>query len=205
MIDHATFSGLRASRIFPAEMLGTYQWYIEVDPDGDFDTEYLGGQWHEELIDGVQFFYPASDGKQLGVIELWGSGCVQPAVVRDKPESKSARLVPTWAANANRVLEALELPVRMGSQRGALVKLAAGNVLSSDYPDEFYGSYKDVAKGTLSTCNFACRAPAVYHIQAIVHTTEGLMKLDIRRPDLIRRNDRDGGYDACFGDLFDEG
>ena len=57
MIDHATFSALRLSRIFAAEHLGSYPFYIEVDPEGDFDIEYLGGQWHEELIDGVQFFF----------------------------------------------------------------------------------------------------------------------------------------------------
>jgi hypothetical protein len=108
-------------------------------------------------------------------------------------------------ANANRVLEALDLPFRLGSERAALVKPAAGKVLSSDYPDQFYESYKDVAKGTRSTCNFACRAPDLYHIPAIVYATEGLMKLDIRRPDLIRENDEEGSYDACFGGLFNEG
>ena len=87
MIDHATFSALRLSRIFAAGHLGSYPFYIEVDPEGDFDIEYLGGQWHEELIDGVQFFFPASDGNKLGVVEVWGSGCVMSAAVRGRPEA----------------------------------------------------------------------------------------------------------------------
>jgi hypothetical protein len=75
MTDHATFSALRLSRIFAADHLGSHPFYIEVDPEGDFDIEYLGGPWHEELIDGVQFFFPAGDGSKLGVVEVWGSGC----------------------------------------------------------------------------------------------------------------------------------
>jgi hypothetical protein len=73
MIEPATFSALRLSRI-------------------DFDIEYLGGQWHEELIDGVQFFFPASDGNKLGVVEVWGSGCVMSAAVRGRPEANSRTL-----------------------------------------------------------------------------------------------------------------
>ena len=68
----APVSALRLSRIFAAEHLESYPFYIEVDPEGDFDIEYLGGQWHEELIDGVQFFFPASDGNKLDVVEVWG-------------------------------------------------------------------------------------------------------------------------------------
>jgi len=79
-------------RIFAAEHLGSYPFYIEVDPEGDFDIEYLGGQWHEELIDGVQFFFPASDGNKLGVVEVWGSGCVMSAAVRGRSEANSRTL-----------------------------------------------------------------------------------------------------------------
>src|ERR1700682_3393268 len=101
MIDHATFSALRLSRICAAEHLGSYPFYIEVDPEGDFDIEYLGGQWHEERIDGVQFFFPAGDGNKLGVVEVWGSGCVMSAAVRGRPEANSASLIPGWPATVN--------------------------------------------------------------------------------------------------------
>jgi len=33
MIDHATFSALRLSRIFAAEHLESYPFYIEIDPE----------------------------------------------------------------------------------------------------------------------------------------------------------------------------
>src|SRR5216683_2682262 len=107
MIDHATFSALRLSRVFPPDHLESYPFYIAVDPEGDFDIEYLGGQWHEELIDGVQFFFPERDGNKLGVVELWGSGCVMSAAVRGRPEANAASLIPGWTANVDRVLEAL--------------------------------------------------------------------------------------------------
>ena len=79
----------------------SYPFYIEVDPEGDFDIEYLGGQWHEELIDCVQFFLPASDGNKLGVVEVWGSGCAISAV-RGRPEAarrkafRAPSLAPTF-------------------------------------------------------------------------------------------------------------
>jgi len=107
MIDHATFSALRLSRIFAADHLASYPFYIGVDPEGDFDIEYLGREWHEGLIDGVQFFFPASDGNKPGVVEVWGNGCVMSAAVRGRPEANSVSLIPGWTAKANCVLEAL--------------------------------------------------------------------------------------------------
>jgi hypothetical protein len=71
MIGHATFSALRLSRIFAAGHLESYPFYIEVDPEGDCDIEHLGGQWHEELIDGVQFFFRPATATNLA---SWKSG-----------------------------------------------------------------------------------------------------------------------------------
>ncbi len=45
-------------------------------------------------------------------------------------------------------------------------------------------------------------------MQGIVHRHEGLLHVEVRRPDLIRANQHDpdeGGYDLCFGGMFDEG
>lgn len=205
MIDHTTFSALRLNRIFPPDHLESYRYYIEVDPEGNFDIEYLGGQWHEELIDGVQFFFPESDGTELGVVALWGSGCVIAAAVRDRPESNSASIVPSWAANANRVLEMLNLPLRMGSEEAAVRELAVGKVRSFGFPEEWYSLYPAVAQGALRSLSFACGAPDLYHMNAVVHSTEGLLALEVRQPDLVRSNDREAAYDACFAGLYDEG
>jgi hypothetical protein len=198
MVDYRTFSALRLGGIFPAEILQAYPFYVELDPQGDFDTEYMGGQWHEELIDGVKFFFPASAGDKLGVVELWGSGCVAGAA-RDKSDSPSVSLVPAWVANSDRVLGALEVPVRMGSDDAAVQALAAGRVVSFDYP------VKGERKGAVRSLTFACRAPDVYHIKAVVHAKRGLLKLEMRCPDLVRSNDASGGYDAFFSGLHDEG
>jgi hypothetical protein len=107
--------------------------------------------------------------------------------------------VPTWAANADRVLKALALPVRMGSDERAVRALAAGRVLSFDYP------VKGLKKGSVHSLKFACRAPDVYHLSAVVHAAKGLLRLEIRCPDLVRRNDSDGGYDSFSSGLHDEG
>jgi hypothetical protein len=206
MVDYDRFAALCLSSIFPAQYLESYPYYVAAKPGGGFDTEYQGGQWHEELIDGVQFFYPAMAGNKLGIIELWGAGCTMAAAVRDRPDAVPPFFVPGWTANVNRVLEALELPIRMGFDEVAVRSLAGGRVHASAYPNEWYDSRKDVTRGTLTALSFACRAPSVYHMQAVVHATEGLLSFAVRRPDLIRANESDkGGYDRCFGWLFGEG
>jgi len=45
-------------------------------------------------------------------------------------------LIPGWNGNVNRVLEALDLPIRMGSDEAAVRALAAGEILRSGYPGE---------------------------------------------------------------------
>src|SRR5438270_13097934 len=114
MLKYAAFSALRLAKLFPPAHLESYPFYIEVDPDGDFDTEYQGGQWHEETIDGVQLWYPAAAGDQLGGVDVWACAYLPSGPVRDKPDPKARGFVDAWRANADRVLEALELPVRMG-------------------------------------------------------------------------------------------
>ena len=205
MIDYAALSALRLCRIFAANYLAAFRFYVEVNPAGNFDVEYLGGQWHEELIDGVRFFFPESDGTRLGVVELWGSGCVAAAAVRDPPDSNSASLIHSWAANANRALEVLDLPIRMGSPETAVQALAAGKVRSFGYPDAWYSMCPAVEQGTLSSLSFACRALDIYHMNAVVHSTAGLLRLEVRRPDVVRSNDSGGAYDACVAGLYDEG
>jgi hypothetical protein len=206
MIDYEAFAALRLGRIFPADHLESYRYYIAVNPKGGFDLEYQGGQWHDELIDGVQFFYPVRAGDKLGIVELWGAGCVVAAAVRDRPDPLPTLFVPSWTANVNRVLEALELPIRMGSDRVAVESLAAGQVRASAYPDQWYDLYKGLARGTVTSLSFASRAPGVYHVQAVVHASEGLLSFAVRRPDLIRANEEEkGGYDRWFAPLFDEG
>jgi hypothetical protein len=205
MIDYDRFGALRLARIFPADYLESCVYYTAFKPNGDFDTSYQGGQWHEELIDGVQFFYPARVGGELGIIELWGAGCVMAAAVTDRPDPLPALFVPSWTANTNRVLGALELPIRIGSDEAAVRSLAAGQVHAAAFPEEWYKARMDVARGTVTSLSFACRAPRDYHVQAVVHATEGLLSFAIRRPDLIRANEFEkGAYDECFGWLFGE-
>jgi hypothetical protein len=205
MVNYEAFSALRLSRIFPADVLESHRFYIEVDPEGDFDTEYLGGQWHEETIDGVQFFFPAADGHKLGVVELWASPYFQGGPTEEKPKPEEGIFVPSWKANADGVLEALALPFRMGASEATVRALAAGDVRRFGFPDEWYGMYPKVAKGTLHSLTFASRVPDAYHMQAVVHTAEGLLKLEIRRPDVVRANDSEGAYDACSEGMYDEG
>jgi hypothetical protein len=127
-------------------------------------------------------------------VELWGSGCVAAAAVRDAPEANSASLIRNWAANASRALAVPDLPIRMGSPGAAVRALAAGVVQSFGFPDGWYSVCPAVAKGALRWLSFACRAPDLYHLKAAVHSAEGLLGLEVRRPDVVRSND---GGPAC--------
>ena len=93
------------------------------------------------------------------------------------------------------MLAALDLALRIGDAEEAVRPLAAGSIRRTDFSD-----------GARRFLSFAFRAPGLYHMQTIVHEREGLLCLEIRRPDLIRANEYDkGGYDLCFAGLFDEG
>jgi hypothetical protein len=67
------------------------------------------------------------------------------------------------------------------------------------------GSDEAAAPGTVSSLSFACRAPDIYHVRAVVHSSEGLLKLEVRRPDVVRGNDAEGAYDECNEGMYDEG
>src|SRR4051812_27387325 len=73
------FSALRLSRVFPSAHLEGYPRYTAVSADPEQEShciEYLGGSWAVERIDGVTFWYPASDGGSLAIVELWASHLV---------------------------------------------------------------------------------------------------------------------------------
>jgi hypothetical protein len=210
MVDYATFSSLRLRQLFSREALELAPFYSEVKPDGHgFDIEYLGGVWDQELIDGVTLWFPKADGSKVGIVEVKAGPHVDGVAVEGRPGPDMGPN-PAWVANANRVLEALELP-RIGAVEEAVRSQAAGQIWSHPIPDS-------VAPGTVhvprqaynpqwarSSLFFATKGPAPYHIEATVHASQGLLKLEIRRPDLIRANDFEGedGYDSFLSCLYD--
>ena len=204
MLDHNRFAALRMSNIFPGDCLEANRYYIEVDRNGGFDEEYMGGMWHEELIDGVQLFFPKRAGDKLGIIELWGAGCVQGAAAQCRPDPLPSLLVPEWTVNADTVLTVLDLPIRMGSDEAAVQSLASGRVSRFGYPDAWYDRIPELGRGTVASLTFAHLQPDLYHMRAVVHATAGLLSFAVRRPDLIRINEFEKGtYDSCVGGLFD--
>jgi hypothetical protein len=42
-------------------------------------------------------------------------------------------------------------------------------------------------------------------MQAVVHSDEGVVKLAIIRPDVVRANDSEGGYDVYTRGMYDGG
>jgi hypothetical protein len=203
LLDHTALSAIRLSRLFARDFLEAYPWYAEAG--NSFDEEYLGGQWDDEVIDGVKLLFPEAGKGRLGIVEVWGCPHLAAAAFRDRPGAGDGWLMSSWSANANRVLEAVGCPVRLGAAQAAVEALACGRVVRSDYPAQWYQAVRLPADGSVKSLSFACRAPDLYHVSAVVHATEGLLQIEIRRPDLVRANDREGAYDSCFGWLFDEG
>src|SRR5258708_4999969 len=124
MLAYTPFSALRLAAIFSTSELDDYPWYSAVKPErSGFDTEFMGGQWHEEIIDGVHFWYPKRAGGKLAIVQVWAAACVALAGARDKP-AEGAVIVPSWRANIDRVLTALELPIRVGAKEDDVIALA---------------------------------------------------------------------------------
>jgi hypothetical protein len=161
------------------------------------------------MIDGVTLWFPERDGDKVAIVEVSAGQYVSSIAEEGKPAPDMGSN-PAWVTNANRVLEALGLP-RMGDSEAAVRSLAAGRVWSHPIPDT-------VAKGTVtlphgdprlkgarSSLFFVTRDPDLYHLAATVHASEGLLKLEIRRPDLIRRNDLEGddAYEMLLGFQYD--
>jgi hypothetical protein len=196
VIDYAAFSALRLRHLFPPDLLDSFPYYHEVQPDGrTFDIEFMGGLWDDERIDGVALWFPQAAPGKVGIVEVSAGpyGDALPEV--GKTEGFTGRFVdPDWAAHADTVLAALGVPVRMGGPDTAVRRLAAGRIQCSDFPG-----------GARRFLSFASRAPAVYHLQAVVHDHEGLLRLAVRRPTLVRANDAGGGYDLFTAGLHDEG
>jgi hypothetical protein len=198
MIGYDRFSSLRLRRIFPPDVLQAARFYFEAPDKGpdDFDDEYMGGSWASEIIDGVTLWLPKRRGSQVGIVHLQGGPYPDATAVRDRPQPFTGPfLEPTWTANANRMLGALDLPFHIGDGEESLQPMAAASTRRAEMSDS--------ARRFVS---FAIRSPDLYHAHAIVHDREGLLSVEIRRPDLIRINEYDkGGYELCFGGMFDEG
>ena len=176
MVDYDSFSALRMRNICAPSFLAGYPSYLEVTSDGAFEIEYKGGLWEDELIDGVRFWFPENDHGKLAIVELWGSPLVGPSV-RDRANPASGTFVPAWKANADRVLDALKLPVRIGDKETAVEALAAGAARRSSDPG-----------GTIFFMSFAIHAPDAYEVEAVIHVSDGLLKIEISRPDLVCEN-----------------
>jgi hypothetical protein len=210
MLDYATFSALRLRHLFPSEVLESSRFYSAVDPEKpSFDIEYIGGLWDTEMIDGVTLWFPKRDGSRVAVVEVSAGRYVE-SIAEEGKTAPDMGPDPSWVTNAGRVLEALELP-RMGASEAAVRALASGRAWSRPIPDSVAPGTFEIPhgdprlKGARSSLFFATAGPHVYHVAATMHATKGLLKLEIRRPDLIRRNEleSDFTYEMLLGLQYD--
>jgi hypothetical protein len=174
-----------------------------------FDIEYMGGLWDTEMIDGVTLWFPKRDGSKVAIVEVSAGKYVESIGKEGKP-APDIGPDPSWVTNADRVLGALDLP-RMGASDAAVRALASGRAWSHPIPDSVAPGTVEIPhgdprlKGARSSLFFATLRPDIYHMAATVHSTEGLLRLEIRRPDLIRRNEleSDFTYEMLLGLQYD--
>jgi hypothetical protein len=198
MIGHDRFSALRLRHIFPQDVLDAARGYFAAPDEGPrfCDESYMGGSWGSEEIDGASLWFPKRRRGQVGIVKASGGPYPDATAVAGRPQPfYGPFLDPAWLSNADRLLAALEIGLRIGGREEAVAPLAAGHLRRADFSD-----------GARRFLSFALRAPDPYHVQTIFHDKEGLLYLEIRRPDLLRLNEYDkGGYDSCFAGLYDEG
>jgi hypothetical protein len=187
MVDYTSFSALRLRHLFPREVLESSRWYSEVSPDkSNFDMEYLGGLWSTEEIDGVTLWFPETDGSKVAIVEVSAGQYVSSIAEEGKPAPDMGPN-PAWVTNANRVLDALKLPL-MGDSEAAVLSLAAGRVWSHRIPDAVAPGTVTLPhgdprlQGARSSLFFATEGSDDYHLEATVHVTKGLLRLEIRHP-----------------------
>jgi hypothetical protein len=210
MLDYATFSTLRLRHLFPSDVLESSRFYSAVDPaKPSFDIEYMGGLWDTEEIDGVTLWFPKRDGSKVAIVEV-SAGKYAGSIAEEGKPAPDMGPDPSWVTNADRALEALELP-RMGASEEAVRVLASGRAWSHPIPDSVAPGTFEIPqedprlKGARSSLFFATAGPDVYHVAATVHATKGLLKLEIHRPDLMRRNVLESNftYEMLLGLQYD--
>jgi hypothetical protein len=185
MLDHAAFSQLRMRHLFPTPPVSSFSLYDESGSERrTFYLEYQGGTWDTEEVNGVKLYFPAADGTRVGIVEVASGPYVDATGVEGFPRPFAGPFLdPVWTANANVALAALDLPVRIGSSEADVRALATGQVQSMTCSD-----------GVRTFLRFAWRVPDLYYVNPLVHAADGLLKLEIFRPDLVKANDHDGGF-----------
>jgi len=91
MIDHATFSALRLSRIFAAEHLKSYRSTSKSIRRATSTSSTWAGNG-TRAYRRRPVLLPAGDGNNLGVVEVWGSGTSPAANARTAASSDPVRI-----------------------------------------------------------------------------------------------------------------
>ena len=161
MIDVTRFQTFQAAEVFDGEP--------SLDPrTGDFDMEYQGGSWDFDQLEGVEALYGQKVPDRLGVLSLVASPDA------DATGATAPFVRPDWAEHANRAATAIGLPPLLGRPESELMRAFPGLNAGNAWDD----GARHVVSGDFGE----------FHVQGIVHSTEGLLRLELRHLPTVASN-----------------
>ena len=168
MLDYASFSAIRLANLFPPNTLPAH--LAASSSNRSYDVEWYGGQWNDEEFEGAFLHYPKVGNGDLAAAEAWaGPNAQAPRALANVPHADSI-----WTANANRLLNALGLPVKIGSPQAEIRALTAERINALTHAD-------------ILLLNMRVVEPDSYYMTATLTAADGLLTLAVYRADLMKK------------------
>ena len=161
MIDVARFRSFQAAKLFAGEPTLDLR-------TGNFDMEYQGGSWDFDQLEGVEALYGQKVPDRLGVLSLVASSDA------NATRATGPFVRPDWARRGNRAAVAVGLPPLLGQPESELLK-AFPSLEPGDTWDD-------------GVRRFVTGDAGEFHVEAIVHSKEGLLRLELRHLPTVKSN-----------------
>jgi hypothetical protein len=196
MIRHAEFSKLRLVDLFPDHGYVRAHYSNDAHERG-YDIELLGGLWDLEEIPGVQFFYPEVDGARLGALT---AALIFPGIDNTSDQVDRFGDPGQQEDNAVRVLAALDLPFRLHDSLASIQDVLKQRNRGGTPGRTFLAGIQALLKRPtvettrqahlqLTCLSFRHLEPDPYQFEVFLHDEEGLLRIQMVREDLSRKNE----------------
>ena len=161
MIDVKRFHSFQAAKLFADESSLDLR-------TGDFFLEYQGGSWDVDQLEGVEALIGQKAPDRVGILSLVASPTA------DATDATGPFVRPDWADRANRAASAIGLPPLLARPESEVLKAFPQLQASTPFGDGTrHCLYGDVGE---------------FLIQGIVHSKEGLLRLELRHLPTVTSN-----------------
>jgi hypothetical protein len=140
-----------------------------------FALTIASGHWDEDRADGARLYFPKCSPSEAGILEVWSSA--------EAPEPLGVRFLgpvtalPALVASGNRVLAAIEAPVRLGAPMTSLEAWPGRGAMSVS------AALLDPRRKIVEF------SEGTFDVMAVLHEVNGLLALSVGRRDLVEAND----------------